>query len=482
MAFAAAPAPADAPASPVAKPETVGMSAERLGRIGPAMQRYIDSGLVPGTVTLVARKGKIVHLEARGARDAESGAPMSTDVIFRIASMTKPITSVALMMLYEEGKFRLNDPISKWMPEYAEPKVAEPLPDSAAGPRYRLVPAVRPITVRQLLTHTAGLANSYLGFFKEEVDKVSAKQKPDDTVADYVTRLAAVPLNYQPGERWEYSGATNHVGRLVEILSGMTLDEFFQKRIFEPLGMKDTHFYLPASKLPRFAAQYTPGEKDKKIVLGDAPTAESRFVKEPHTFFMGAGGLVSTATDYWRFQQMMLQGGELDGRRILGRKTVELMTVESHRRSTDLAVRPRVRVRPRLQRAARPRRRRLDAVGRHLRLGRRLLHLLLGRSARRDDRDPDDPGPALRPPRHSRGVLGPGQPGHLRLSTPPPRTPTRGITYPSPRRFGEVREAAACEAAGKTPNQTWLEYRKAIQRDGCERQVNVSPGAPRSRP
>ena len=302
------------------------MSAERLGRIGPAMQRYIDSGLVPGTVTLVARKGKIVHLEARGARDAESGAPMSTDVIFRIASMTKPITSVALMMLYEEGKFRLNDPISKWMPEYAEPKVAEPLPDSAAGPRYRLVPAVRPITVRQLLTHTAGFANSYLGFFKQEVEKVSAKQKPDDTVADYVSRLAAVPLNYQPGDRWEYSGATNHVGRLVEILSGMTLDEFFQQRIFEPLGMKDTHFYLPTSKLPRFAAQYTPGEKDKKIVLADAPTAESRFVKEPHTFFMGAGGLVSTATDYWRFQQMMLQGGELDGRRILGRKTVELMT------------------------------------------------------------------------------------------------------------------------------------------------------------
>jgi CubicO group peptidase (beta-lactamase class C family) len=326
IAFAAAPAPADAPVSSVAKPETVGMSAERLGRIGPAMQRYIDSGLVPGTVTLVARKGKVVHLEARGARDAESGATMSTDVIFRIASMTKPITSVALMMLYEEGKFRLNDPISKWMPEYAEPKVAEPLPDSASGPRYRLVPAVRPITVRQLLTHTAGFANSYLGFFKQEVDKVSAKQKPDDTIADYVSRFAAVPLNYQPGDRWEYSGATNHIGRLVEILSGMTLDEFFQKRIFEPLGMKDTHFYLPVSKLPRFAAQYTPGEKDKKIVLADAPTAESRFVKEPHTFFLGAGGLVSTATDYWRFQQMMLQGGELDGRRILGRKTVELMT------------------------------------------------------------------------------------------------------------------------------------------------------------
>jgi CubicO group peptidase (beta-lactamase class C family) len=326
-AFAATPAPAaDAPPAPVAEPESVGMSAERLARIGPAMQRYIDANLVPGTVTLVARRGKIVHLEARGARDVESGAPMTTDVIFRIASMTKPITSVALMMLFEEGRFLLNDPISKWLPEYADPKVAEPLPDSAGGPRYRLVPASRPITVRHLLTHTAGFANNYLGLFKEEAEKAGARQKPDDTVADYVTRFAALPLNYQPGERWEYSGATNHVGRLVEILSGMTLDEFFAKRIFEPLGMKDTHFYLPVSKLPRFAAQYKPGEADKTIVLADAPTAESRFVKEPHTFFMGAGGLVSTVLDYFRFQQMMLQGGELDGQRILGRKTVELMT------------------------------------------------------------------------------------------------------------------------------------------------------------
>jgi CubicO group peptidase (beta-lactamase class C family) len=330
VAFAAAPAPAaaDAPASAVAvtKPESVGMSTERLARIGPAMQRYIDDELVAGTVTLVARKGKIVHLEARGARDRESGAPMTTDVIFRIASMTKPITSAALMMLYEEGRFQLDDPISKWMPEYAEPKVAEPLPDSAGGPRYRLVPAARPITVRHLLTHTAGFANSYLGMFKEEVDKTSAKARPDDTIADYVSRFAKLPLNYQPGERWEYSGATNHVGRLVEILSGMSLDEFFAQRIFGPLGMKDTHFYLPEAKLPRFAAQYVPNETDKKIVLADAPTAESRFVKPPHTYFLGAGGLVSTATDYWRFQQAMLQGGELDGKRILGRKTIELMT------------------------------------------------------------------------------------------------------------------------------------------------------------
>jgi CubicO group peptidase (beta-lactamase class C family) len=325
---AATPRPASdaAATSATAKPETVGMSAERLARIGPAMQRYIDAKLVPGTVTLVARKGKIVHLEARGQRDVASGAPMTTDVIFRIASMTKPITSVALMMLYEEGKFLLNDPITEWMPEYAEPKVAEAIAETASGPGYRLVPALRPITVRHLLTHTAGFANTYLGPFKKEVEKASERAKPDETIGDFVTRFAALPLNYQPGTKWEYSRATDHVGRLVEILSGQTLDAFLRERIFEPLGMMDTYFYLPEEKLPRFAAQYVPNETDKTIVLADAPTAESRFVKEPHSYFMGAGGLVSTVTDYWRFQQMMLQGGELEGKRLLGRKTVELMT------------------------------------------------------------------------------------------------------------------------------------------------------------
>jgi CubicO group peptidase (beta-lactamase class C family) len=189
-----------------------------------------------------------------------------------------------------------------------------------------LIPAARPITVQHILTHTAGLANSYRGFNREELAKLSERQSPTETIGEFVKRLAALPLNYQPGEEWQYSAATDVAGHLVEVISGQTLDEFFKQRIFEPLGMVDTHFYLPEEKLGRFAAQYAPGT-DEKIVLADAPTKESRFVKEPHVYFRGAGGLVSTVADYWRFHQMMLNGGELNGVRILGRKTVELMTV-----------------------------------------------------------------------------------------------------------------------------------------------------------
>lgn len=310
---------------PSARPESVGMSSERLERVGVAMQRYIDKGLVPGTVTLVARHGKIVHVEARGEADLENGKAMATDTIFRIASMTKPITSVALMMLYEEGNLLLTDPISKWLPEYADLKVAAPSGEGSSGIPYALAPAVRPITIKHILTHTAGFQNSYRGLMAAEYEKLSQKQSPNETIGDWVTRTASVPLNYQPGERWEYSGATNHVGRLVEIMSGMTLDEYFRERIFKPLGMTDTYFYLPEAKLDRFAAQYAPKEGGG-LTLGDPASAESRFVKEPHVYFMGAGGLVSTVSDYWRFHQMMLNGGVFEGKRILGRKTVELMT------------------------------------------------------------------------------------------------------------------------------------------------------------
>lgn len=322
-------------ALPMAKPAKVGMSAERLERIGGRMQWYIDQELVPGTVTLVARKGKVVHLEARGERWVEQDQPMRTDTIFRIASMTKPIASVALMMLYEEGLFQLNDPISNWLPEFKDMQVAVPTGEDL---EYDLVPAERPITVKHVLTHTAGFANSYLGpHTQAQYAKASQRQSDDETVRDFVRRLAMVPLNYQPGEKWEYSRATCVVGVLVEEISGQTLDVFLRERIFGPLGMHDTHFYLPASKLDRFVAQYQPGGDDNKIELVDAPTADSRFVNEDGVYFMGSGGLVSTISDYWRFHQMMLNGGELNvpvpGERlpkrvqILGRKTVELMTV-----------------------------------------------------------------------------------------------------------------------------------------------------------
>jgi CubicO group peptidase (beta-lactamase class C family) len=310
---------------PAAKPEEVGMSSERLARIRHAMQRYIDRGLVPGTVTMVARRGRVVHFEAVGLRDVESKAPMTTDTIFRIASMTKPIASVALMMLYEEGLFLLSDPVSKFLPEFSQMKVAQA--GATPGEPYTLVNATRPITIQHVLTHTAGLANSYRGPTQQEYARVYPRKKPDETVGDAVGRLAKLPLNFQPGAAWEYGPATDVVGRLVEVISGQTLDEFLRKRIFEPLKMKDTHFYLPASKLGRFAASYEPDEKNgNKIKLVEAPTSASRWVKEPHVYFSGAGGLVSTAADYMRFHQMMLAGGELDGVRILGRKTVELMT------------------------------------------------------------------------------------------------------------------------------------------------------------
>ena len=313
---------------PASKPEDVGMSSERLARIRTAMQRYVDKKLVPGVVTLVARRGRVVHLEAVGYRDAESQAPMTTDVIFRIASMTKPITSVAAMMLYEEGHFLLSDPISKWLPEFKEMKVAVPVDEGEKGATpYTLVPASRPITIKHLLTHTAGLANAYRGLTQQEYTKASARQSPNETTADTIKRIAKLPLNFHPGDKWEYGPATDVVGRLVEVISGETLDEFFRKRIFAPLAMTDTYFYLPESKVSRLAALYQPDEANaNRMKLTESPTKESRWVKEPHVYFAGAGGLVSTVADYVKFHQMMLNGGELNGVRLLGRKTVELMT------------------------------------------------------------------------------------------------------------------------------------------------------------
>ena len=307
-------------------PESAGMSTERLARINTAMQRYIDNKLVAGTVTLVARKGKIVHSSAQGLMDVENNKPMREDSIFRIASMTKPITSVALMMLFEEGHFLLSDPISKWLPEFENMQVAVPSGSERHGTPYKTVPAVRPISVEHILTHTAGLANSYRGLTQPEYRAISSKQSEDETVADMLNRVAKLPLNFHPGEKWEYSVATDVVGRLVEVISGMTLAEFFQQRIFTPLGMTDTYFYLPEEKTDRFVSQYTPGE-NKQIKLVEAGDKNSRFVKPPHVYFRGAGGLVSTARDYARFHQMMLNGGKLGNVRLLGRKTVELMTI-----------------------------------------------------------------------------------------------------------------------------------------------------------
>ncbi len=318
-------APAAARDLPTARPESVGMSSERLARIAPAMQRYIDAELVPGTITAIARRGRLVHLEVQGAMDAAEKQPMARDTVFRIASMTKPITSVALMMLWEEGRFQLRDPVAKYLPEFADARVSTA--SDASGATGELVAQSRPMQVRDMLTHTAGLANNYRGnvaTFRAHMDAFDRA----GTLAGYVEHLASLPLNYQPGTRWEYSNATSVVGRLVEVLSGLPLDRFFYERIFEPLGMPDTHFYLDESYAERLAAQYTPGE-DGKIVLQDPGSVESRWITGPQTFFSGSGGLVSTIDDYLHFQQMMLNGGELDGVRLLAPATVSLM-IENH--------------------------------------------------------------------------------------------------------------------------------------------------------
>lgn len=311
---------------PVTAPEQVGMSSERLERIRPAMQKYIDDGLVPGVITMIARKGKIVHFETQGYMDVDSGKAMQADAIFRIASMTKPITSVALMMLWEEGAFQLRDPVSKFIPSFANQVVSST--SDSSGNTGELMPVKRPATIRDMLTHTAGLSNSYFGnsqFYGENI-----RVNPDDSLETYIDRLAGLPLNYQPGEEWQYSAATNVVGRLVEVISGQSLEEFMQERIFQPLGMTDTHFFMDDDKGGRLMSQYSPGPDNNKIVMADPGSNESRWInsqnKSVHT---GAGGLVSTPHDYMRFQQAMLNGGELEGARLLSPNTIDLM-MENH--------------------------------------------------------------------------------------------------------------------------------------------------------
>ena len=309
---------------PTAKAERVGMSSERLARIRPAMQRYIDQQLTPGVITAIIRRGKLVHFEVQGDMDVDAGKPMQADAIFRIASMTKPITSVALMMLWEQGHFQLRDPVSKFIPAFADVKVSTTA--DASGTSGELVAPKRAIQIRDMLTHTAGLANNYVGNTQAYREAMSATPNKDN--AELIAKLVKVPLNYQPGEDWQYSVATDVVGHLVEIISGQTLDEFFAQHIFVPLQMTDTHFYMDADKADRLTAQYTPGE-DNKITLQDPGSEKSRWITGPKTLFRGAGGLASTPRDYLRFQQMMLNGGELDDVRLLAPSTVSLM-LENH--------------------------------------------------------------------------------------------------------------------------------------------------------
>jgi CubicO group peptidase (beta-lactamase class C family) len=309
-------------ASTKAKPEDVGLSSDRLPRIHAAIQRHIDAGDISGAVTLVGRKGHLAYLEAQGLMDIASKKPMSTDTIFHLASMTKPIAGVAVLMLMEEGKLRLTDPVSKFIPELKMLTVAVPMelvPGAAAAGaerRFYTVPAAREITIRDLLTHTSGLVSG--GISATEAAKMP--RKPTDALADYIPRLAAVPLAFQPGSHWTYSPGAGFdtLGRVVEVVSGQTFDAFLRQRIFEPLGMKDTFFYPADDRLPRVATIY------QRTPEGLLKAPDQRVT--PGRYFSGGGGLMSTAEDYLQFGQMLVNGGQLNGKRLLSPTTVELMS------------------------------------------------------------------------------------------------------------------------------------------------------------
>ena len=303
---------------PTARPESVGMSTQRLGRLKSEMQALVDGNQLAGVVTMVAKDGKVVEFEAAGKRDLESAAPMQKDSIFRIYSMSKPITGVAMMMLFEQGKWQLNDPVSKHIPEFANLKVAKVNPQTGA------VTQVAPdhaMTMRELMSHSGGL--TYGVFGSTAVDKmytdVNALNR-DEPLQAMIDKLAKIPLLHQPGERWHYSVSVDVQGYLVEKLSGQSFPEFLKQRIFDPLGMKDTAFFVPPEKMNRFVSFYT-YDKDRKFVAHPGVPDYSK----PPTMPSGGGGLVSTAMDYMRFCQMLLNGGELDGKRLLSPLTVQLM-------------------------------------------------------------------------------------------------------------------------------------------------------------
>jgi CubicO group peptidase (beta-lactamase class C family) len=306
------------------KPEQVGLSSQRLARVDAVLQSYVDKKQIAGGVVGVARHNKLVYLKSFGRMDVDSSTPMRDDAIFRIASMTKPITSVAVMMLYEEGKFLLTDPVSRYIPEFKEPKVIVLNDPKDPKSGYTTVPARREITILDLLNHTSGISYRFWG--KVPVAKLYEEAGVSDglaptagTIGESVKRIARVPLASHPGEHYEYGLNTDVLGYLVEVASGMPLDAFFKSRIFDPLGMQDTQFYVSPAQRSRVASLYVPDPQGDLVFAAGVPYTQTR------TYFSGGGGLSSTARDYLRFTQMLLNGGQLNGVRLLGLKSVELM-------------------------------------------------------------------------------------------------------------------------------------------------------------
>lgn len=312
---------AETPDLTMATPEEAGMDSGRLSRLTDAMQGLVDEGRLAGVVTAVVRHGKIVHFESAGWRDMEASAPMTNDALFRIYSMTKPITGVALMMLYDEGKFRLSDPVEMYIPELSDLQVAAGTDENG---ELITEPADHPMTIRELMAHTGGL--TYGIFSGSEVDSMYVEAdllNSGITLKEMVTRLGAIPLRQQPGSMWHYSVAVDVQGYLVEVLSGQAFDDFLDERLFGPLGMNDTDFYVPAEKAERFAQIYTYDEEGN-LAPSEMFGAANDYMVDP-VFKSGGGGLVGSTMDYLKFTQMMLNGGELNGVRILSPLTVDLM-------------------------------------------------------------------------------------------------------------------------------------------------------------
>jgi CubicO group peptidase (beta-lactamase class C family) len=302
-------------------PREVGFSSTRLERINAVVHAAIDRGEIAGAVTLIARHGKVAHHAAAGLLDVVSGAPMHPDSIFRIYSMTKPVTAVAVMLLFEEGQFLLDDPVARFLPEFAATKVFVGGTDAGID----VADLERPITIRHLLLHTSGLPYGNAdGSALERLYDRKALGRKDEPLDEKVRRIAQLPLAHQPGSGWTYGLSTDVLGRLVEVLSDQRFDAFLRERIFEPLAMGETGFHVPAADLGRLAAVHTPGDQGQLQPDMHPDLAYT----EPPRYFSGGGGLVSTADDYARFCQMLLRGGELDGARVLSRATVALMLAD----------------------------------------------------------------------------------------------------------------------------------------------------------
>ena len=306
----------------VVKPESVGVNSEQLARIGDHFKtRYVDPGKIPGSLALVARRGQVCYLDVGGQSDLERDTAMRSDTIFRIYSMTKPITSVALMTLYEKGMFSLTDPVHRYIPSWRNLQVRK----SGSWPLFLTEPCARPMTIRDLLMHTSGLTYDFL--HATNLDHAYRKLKVartshGSTLQDMIDQLAELPLEFSPGDSWNYSVATDVLGYLIEVISGQSLPEYLRDTIFNPLGMTDTSFSIDDDKVPRFASCYE-RDMNKKLIRND-DGQNSHFTNT--TFFSGGGGLLSTASDYYRFCQMLLNGGTLDGQRIIGSRTLDFMT------------------------------------------------------------------------------------------------------------------------------------------------------------